>query len=91
MADACNFLLKNYNEQGIVNIGCGTDVSIKELAELIATEVWYKGQLIFDLTKPDGKLRKIMYIKKINDLGWVYSIKLIEGVKKTISEVYNPF
>ena len=91
LADACNFLLKNYNEQGIVNIGCGTDVSIKELAELIVTEVGYKGQLIFDLTKPDGTPRKLMDIKKINDLGWVYSIKLIEGVKKTISEVYNLF
>jgi GDP-L-fucose synthase len=91
LADACNFLLKNYNEKGIVNIGCGTDVSIKELAELIVTEVGYKGKLIFDLTKLDGTPRKLMDIKKINDLGWVYSIKLIEGVKKTISEVYNLF
>jgi GDP-L-fucose synthase len=91
LADACIFLLKNYNEQGIVNIGCGTDVSIKELAELIVTEVGYKGQLIFDPTKPDGTPRKLMDIRKINDLGWVYSIKLIEGVKKTISEVYNLF
>ena len=91
LADACFFLLKNYNEQGLVNIGCGTDVSIKELAELIAAEVEYKGQLIFDVSKPDGSPRKLMDTRKINDLGWFYSIKLSEGVKKTISEVHNLF
>jgi GDP-L-fucose synthase len=91
LADACFFLLKNYNEQGLVNIGCGTDVSIKELAELIAAEVEYKGQLIFDVSKPDGTPRKLMDTRKINDLGWFYSIKLSEGVKKTISEVHNLF
>jgi GDP-L-fucose synthase len=86
LADACYFLLKNYNEQGIVNIGCGNDVSIKELAELIATEVGYEGQLLFDATKPDGTPRKLMDTSKINQLGWHSIIDLQNGIKKTIDE-----
>ncbi len=86
LADACYFLLQNYNEQGLVNIGCGTDVSIKELAELIVAEVGYEGQLLFDTTKPDGTPRKLMDTSKINNLGWNAKIKLIEGVRRTIQE-----
>jgi GDP-L-fucose synthase len=86
LADACFFLLQNYNEQGLVNIGCGTDVSIKELAELIVAEVGYQGQLIFDTTKPDGTPRKLMDTKKINNLGWMPSIDLKDGIKKTVLE-----
>ena len=91
LADACYFLLQNYNEKGIVNIGCGTDVSIKELAELISSEVGYEGVLEFDSTKPDGTPRKLMDPTKINDLGWKASINLAEGIKKTIKEVENLF
>ena len=87
LADACFFLLKNYNEQGLVNIGCGTDVSIKKLAELIVTEVGYEGRLMFDTTKPDGTPRKLMDTSKINNLGWRSKIDLAEGIKKTIKEV----
>jgi len=87
LADACYFLLKNYNEQGLVNIGCGTDVSIKELAELIVAEVGYEGKLVFDTSKPDGTPRKLMDTTKINQLGWLANITLIEGLKKTINEV----
>jgi GDP-L-fucose synthase len=86
LADACYFLLQNYNEQGLVNIGCGTDVSIKELAELIVEEVGYEGQLIFDSTKPDGTLRKLMDSKKINKLGWNPLINLEQGINQTINE-----
>jgi len=86
LAYACFFLLQNYNEQGLVNIGCGTDVSIKELAELIVAEVGYQGQLIFDITKPDGTPRKLMDTKKINNLGWMPSIDLKDGIKKTVLE-----
>jgi GDP-L-fucose synthase len=89
LASACYFLLQNYNEKGLVNIGCGIDVSIKELAELIVAEVGYKGQLIFDTTKPDGTPRKLMDISKINKLGWEPSIKLLEGLNKTIYEFKN--
>jgi GDP-L-fucose synthase len=91
LADACYFLLQNYNEQGLVNIGCGTDVSIKELAELIVSEVGYEGQLIFDSTKPDGTPRKLMDTTKITNLGWSPLIHLEEGIKKTILEVKDIF
>ena len=86
LADACFFLLQKYNEQGLVNIGCGNDVSIKELAELIVAEVGYEGQLVFDTTKPDGTPRKLMDTSKINQLGWKSSIDLRSGLIKTINE-----
>ena len=63
----CFFLLQNYNGKGLVNIGSGTDISIKELAELIVAEVGYVGQLVFDITKPDGTPRKLMDTNKINN------------------------
>jgi len=87
LADACYFLLHNYNEKGIVNIGTGIDVSIKELAELIVSEVGYEGQLVFDTTKPDGTPRKLMDTNKINNLGWNYTINLDDGIRNTIKEV----
>jgi len=86
LADACYFLLQNYNEAGLVNIGCGTDVSIKELAEMIVAEVGYKGQLIFDASKPDGTPRKLMDTGKINLLGWKSEISLKQGLIKTVIE-----
>lgn len=89
LADACFFLLKNYNEQGLVNIGCGTDVSIKELAELIVSEVGYKGELLFDTAKPDGTPRKLMDTNKINKMGWHAQIDLKIGIKNTVLEYKN--
>ena len=91
LADACYFLLQNFNEQGLVNIGCGTDVSIKELAELIVAEVGYEGKLEFDSTKPDGTPRKLMDTCKINNLGWCSSISLDKGLFKTIAEFKNRY
>jgi GDP-L-fucose synthase len=91
LADACYFLLQNYNEAGLVNIGWGDDISIKELAEMIAVEVGYIGSLEFDTTKPDGTPRKLMDTTKINNLGWRASIKLKEGISKTIEEVKDQF
>jgi len=85
-ADACYYLLQNYNVQGLVNVGCGTDVSIKELAELIVSEVEYEGKLVFDTSKPDGTPRKLMDTSKINNLRWISKIKLTEGIKKTVLE-----
>jgi GDP-L-fucose synthase len=73
----------------LVNIGCGTDVSIKELAELIVAEVGYGGELVFDKTKPDGTPRKLMDTRKINDLGWHANVDLKTGIKKTIKEFDN--
>jgi GDP-L-fucose synthase len=86
LADACYFLLQNYNEQGLVNIGCGKDLSIKELAEMIVAEVGYEGQIVFDTTKPDGTPRKLMDTSKINSLGWFPNYNLKKGIERTISE-----
>jgi GDP-L-fucose synthase len=91
LANACYFLLQNYNEAGLVNIGWGEDVSIKELAEMIADEVGYVGALEFDATKPDGTPRKLMDTTKINNLGWKPSIQLKDGIIKTIQEVKDQF
>jgi GDP-L-fucose synthase len=91
LADACYFLLQNHNEAGHVNIGWGEDVSIKQVAETIASEVGYKGILDFDTTKPDGTPRKLLDTSKINKLGWKPSIQLQEGIKRTIAEVANQF
>jgi GDP-L-fucose synthase len=89
LADACYFLLQNYNEKGLVNIGCGTDVSIKELAELISIEVNYFGNFIFDSNKPDGTMQKLLDVSKIKNLGWSSKITLEVGLRKTIIEANN--
>ncbi|HEU4860226.1 MAG TPA: GDP-L-fucose synthase, partial [Chitinophagaceae bacterium] len=68
MADACVFLMKTYNEQGLINIGVGDDLSIKELAEMIREITGYKGRLVFDTSKPDGTPRKLMDISKLSSL-----------------------
>ena len=91
LSDACYFLLQNYNENGLVNIGCGNDVSIKELAEIIVAEAGYEGQLVFNTTKPDGTPRKLMDTSKINSLGWKAKLNLKEGISKTLNEVINQF
>ena len=91
LASACYFLLQNYNEPGLVNIGWGEDVSIKELATLIANEVGFSGELEFDATKPDGTPLKLMDTTKINNLGWKPSIQLKDGIIKTIQEVKDQF
>ncbi len=89
LADACFFLLQNYNESGLVNIGCGTDISIKQLAELIVRLVGYQGEIIFDKSKPDGTIRKLMDVNKINSLGWYSKIELELGIEATIKDFYK--
>jgi GDP-L-fucose synthase len=89
LADACFFLLKKFNEPGIINIGTGLDLTIKELAAKIATIVGYKGRMLFDISKNDGTPRKLMDCSKINQLGWKHNINIDEGLKKTIDEVIN--
>ena len=91
LANACYFLLQNYNEAGHVNIGWGSDVSIKDLAILISSEVGYTGSLEFDTTKPDGTPRKLLDTTKINNLGWKPSIRLEDGISRTICEVKDQF
>jgi GDP-L-fucose synthase len=91
LADGCFFLLKNYDDQGLINIGSGTDISIKDLAELISAEVGYEGKIIFDTTKPDGTPRKLLDSSKIRNLGWKPTYDLRSGIQKTISEARNKF
>ena len=86
LADACLFLMRNYNESGIVNIGSGKDLSIFELANLIAELVDYKGSYDFDISKPDGTPRKLLDISKMLKLGWKSNISLRDGLIKTIRE-----
>ncbi|KIP20463.1 GDP-L-fucose synthase [Anoxybacillus ayderensis] len=82
LADACVFLMNNYEGNEIVNVGVGEDISIKELAEKIKNIVGYKGEIKFDTTKPDGTPRKLVDVSKINALGWKASISLEEGLQK---------
>ena len=91
LADGCFFLLQNYNESGLINLGSGIDISIKELAILIANSLEYNGELYFDNTKPDGTPRKLMDSSKINSLGWYPKIKLEIGIKDSISDFKKIF
>jgi GDP-L-fucose synthase len=86
LADACYFLMQNYNEEGLVNIGVGKDISIKELAEMIKEIVGYKGTLVFDTSKPDGTPRKLMDVSKLTNLGWTAETPLKKGIEKVYIE-----
>mgnify|MGYP000998026813 CR=1 FL=1 len=83
LADACYFLMQNYNEPDIVNIGTGEDITIKELADLIRKIVGFDGEIIWDSTKPDGTPRKLLDVSKLNSLGWKSNLSLQEGIEKT--------
>ena len=85
-AAACYFIMKQYESPEIVNIGTGTDHSIKEMAEMIQELMGYEGELVFDTTKPDGTPRKLLNVDKINSLGWEAEISLREGVERTIKD-----
>ncbi|MGM0498427.1 MAG: GDP-L-fucose synthase [Bacteroidota bacterium] len=86
MAEACYFLMQNYNEKQFVNIGTGKDITIKELAETIMEVTGYQGKLTFNTEKPDGTPRKLMDVSKINNLGWQHKIELEEGIEKTYQD-----
>ena len=85
-AAACYFIMQEYESPEIVNIGTGTDHSIKEMAEMIQELMGYEGKLVFDTTKPDGTPRKLLNVDKINNLGWEAEISLREGVERTIKD-----
>jgi GDP-L-fucose synthase len=80
LADACYFLMQEYNEAGLVNIGTGHDLSIKDLALLIKKVVGFTGDLVFDTSKPDGTPRKLLDVSKLHTLGWKHRIALQEGL-----------
>lgn len=81
LADACFYLLKNYNEEGFINVGSGKEISIKDLALKIKGIVGFEGKLTFNTEKPDGTPRKLMDVSKLKDLGWSYSTELDEGIQ----------
>lgn len=81
LAEACYFLMLQYDESSFVNIGTGEDISIKDLALLIKHISGYTGELIWDDSKPDGTPRKLMDVSRINELGWKYSISLEDGIR----------
>lgn len=83
LADACAFLLQMSNPPDLVNIGTGTDVTIKELTEIVAAVVGFKGKIAWDPTKPDGTPRKLMDVSRLSALGWKAKIGVREGVEKT--------
>lgn len=83
LADACVFLINQDNPPDLVNVGCGTDVTIRELVELVAEIVGYQGKIVWDSTKPDGTPRKLLDTSRINQLGWRPRISLRDGLTQT--------
>lgn len=91
LAEASLFLMNNYNQAGHVNVGVGHDLSIKELAQMIAKIVGFEGDLQFDKTKPDGTPRKLMDVSKLHNLGWKHSVGLEEGLRIVYKESLSSF
>jgi len=87
LAEACLFLMEKYNEAELVNIGTGSDISIKDLAMLIMKVSGYKGEIRFNKSKPDGTPRKLMDVSKIHALGWKHKISLEEGIARVYKDV----
>lgn len=87
LAEACVFLMENYNEAGLVNIGVGEDISILDLAILVKKVVGFEGEILTDRTKPDGTPRKLMDVSKLSSFGWKAKTSLEEGVQKVYNEI----
>jgi GDP-L-fucose synthase len=87
LAEACFYLMENYNESGLVNVGVGEDISILELAQLVVKIVGFSGEIITDTSKPDGTPRKLMDVSKLHAKGWKAKITLEEGIAKVYQEV----
>ena len=87
LADACLFLMNNYNEKGLVNVGWGDDVTILELAQLVKKIIGYEGELKFDTSKPDGTPQKLMDVTKLRNLGWKASTTLEDGIKAVFNDI----
>lgn len=81
LADACFYLMQNYSKDGLVNIGTGKDIAILDLANLVKKVIGYQGDIIHDLSKPDGTPRKLMDVTKLTNIGWSAEIELLEGIK----------
>lgn len=87
LAEACLYLMENYNEQGLVNIGVGEDISILDLAILVKKIVGFEGEILTDTSKPDGTPRKLMDVSKLNSFGWKAKITLEAGIQKVYDEI----
>ena len=85
LAEACVHLMQTYNDPEIVNVGTGEDVTIRELAEIVKKVVGFDGEIVQDLTKPDGTPRKLLDVSKLHGLGWKHRIELQDGVESTYS------
>ena len=81
LAEACLFLMENYNEKELVNVGTGEDVTIKELAQLVKQTIGFEGEIIWDTNRPDGTPRKLMDVSKLHGLGWKHKIELKDGIQ----------
>jgi GDP-L-fucose synthase len=88
LASACFFLMQNYNDPAIINIGTGKDISIGEMAEMIKKITAYEGEIIFDTSMPDGTFRKLLDVSKLYSLGWKLNIPFEEGVRKTYEKKF---
>jgi GDP-L-fucose synthase len=91
LADACYFLMKNYNQNEIVNIGSGKEITIKDLSNLISEIVGFEGKIVFNTEKPDGTPRKLLDVSKLKKLGWSSKISLEEGITSVYREYLNQF
>lgn len=91
MADAALFIMERYHGNDFINVGTGSDVSIRELAEMIADIVGYKGKIVMDPTKPDGMPQKLLDVSKLHNMGWRHKTELQEGIKRTYEDfIKNP-
>ena len=91
LADACLFLMKNYNEKEFLNVGVGHDISIIDLAKMVKEIVGFEGDIILDKTKPDGTPRKLMDVSKLRELGWEAKISLEKGIEDVFHTVKGDF
>lgn len=89
LADASHFLLDSYDEDMPINVGTGEDLSIAELADLVADVVGYRGEICWDADKPDGTYRKLLDVQRLNKLGWNAKISLAEGIRMTYQWFLN--
>ena len=91
MADSALFVMENYHENEFINVGTGSDVSIRELAGIIAEVVGYEGTIVMDPSKPDGMPQKLLDVSRLGQMGWSYKTELREGIRLTYEDfLKNP-
>ena len=85
LADACIHVMNNYESKELINIGTGVDITIRELAQTICEVIDYRGDLVWDISKPNGMMRKVLDIQKLESLGWQPKISLKAGIQKVVN------